>query len=108
MSGLLARLKPKERRGSKPRCHLLTHGSPDVVAERLSALAAPFAVVAPTDRWMPKGFEDTAEAMLPNARCFLTENIRRELRQWWLAVTSPTTRTPNWDIVSSCTVDGKP
>jgi len=35
---LLNRLKPKERRGSKPRCHLLKHGSPDVVAKRLAAL----------------------------------------------------------------------
>ena len=26
MTDFLQRLKPKERRGSKPRCHLLTHG----------------------------------------------------------------------------------
>ena len=43
----LERLKPKERRGSKLRCHLLTHGSPDAVAAKLTALVAPFASVAP-------------------------------------------------------------
>jgi len=37
MSDLLKSLRPKERRGSKPRCHLLTHGSPDVVSARLTS-----------------------------------------------------------------------
>ena len=50
MNLLLERLKPRERRGSKPRCHLLAHGTADVVAARLTALAAPFARVDPNDR----------------------------------------------------------
>lgn len=31
-----------------------------------------------------------------------------ELKRWWLTVATVTTRTPNWDIASQCTVDGKP
>jgi hypothetical protein len=108
MNILLERLKPKERRGSKPRCHLLTHGSPDAVAARLTALVAPFATVEPSDRWMPQGFEDTDEATLPEAERLLLSDVRRELRRWWLVVASNDTRTPNWDIASTCTIEGKP
>jgi hypothetical protein len=71
MSVLLERPKPKERRGSKPRCHLLTHGPPQTVAARLTALVAPFASIAPTDRWMPEGFEHTEEAALPPCASYL-------------------------------------
>ncbi len=67
MSDLLQRLKPRERRGSKPRCHLLTHGSTDEVAARLSSLAAPFVRVSAGDRWMPQGFDvREAAAQLPD------------------------------------------
>ena len=107
MSVLFERLKPKERRGSKARCHLLTHGSPDAVAARLTALVTPFASVAPSDRWMPEGFENTAEATLPEADRLLTADVRLELRRWWLSVASNNTRTPNWDVASTCTIEGK-
>lgn len=108
MSGLFDRLRPRERRGSKPRCHLLTHGSPDAVAARLTALAAPFASVAPTDCWMPEGFDHTDEATLPEAERLLPANVRLELRRWWLVAAMNTARTPNWDVASTCSVDGKP
>jgi hypothetical protein len=107
MNILLERLKTGERRGSKPRCHLLTHGSPDAVAARLTAVLAPFANVAPTDRWMPQGFEDTDEATLPEAERLLPANVRLELKQWWLVAASNNARTPNWDIASTCTIEGK-
>lgn len=108
MSHLLERLKPKERRGSKPRCHMLTHGSPDAAAAKLTALAAPHAIVSASDRWMPKGFDDTHEATLPEAERLLPADVRRELKRWWLAAPTPTTQTPNWDIASTCTIEGKP
>jgi len=107
MSILLERLKPKERRGSKPRCHLLTHGSPDAVAARLTTLVAPFASVAASDRWMPQGFEHTDEATLPEAERLLPADVRLELRRWWLVVASNNTRTPNWDVAATCTIEGK-
>ena len=34
MNPLINHLNPKERRGSKPRCHLLTHGTAVEVAAR--------------------------------------------------------------------------
>ncbi len=107
MSILLQRLKRNQQRGSKPRCHLLTHGSPDAVAAKLTALVAPFASVAPSDCWMPQGFENTDEATLPEAARLLSADVRLELRRWWLVVASNNTRTPNWDVASTCMIEGK-
>ncbi len=107
MNSLLERLKLRERRGSKPRCHLLTHGSPETVAARLTALVSPFATLAATDCWMPRGIEVTAEDMLPQAKRLLAEEVRRDLGLWWLAVAPYSTRTPNWDIASTCTTEGR-
>jgi hypothetical protein len=56
---------------------------------------------------MPQGFEDTAEARLPEADRLLPSNVRSDLKRWWLAVASRRTRTPNWDIASTCTIEGK-
>jgi len=108
MNKWLDRLKRDERRGSKPRCHLLTHGSPDAVATRLAVLVSPFANVTPSDHWMPLGFDDISEATLPEAERLLPAEVRLELKRWWLAVPSRKAMTPNWDIASTCTIEGKP
>jgi hypothetical protein len=105
LGNLLQRLKPNQQRGSKPRCHLLTHGSSDAVAAKLTALVEGFARVAPSDLWMPQGFENTDEATLPRAERLLPSNT--ELTRWWLAAPSNNTRTPNWDVASTCTIEGK-
>ena len=106
MSILLERLKPTARRGSKPRCHCLTHGPHDAVAARLADLVAPFASVASSDDWRPEGFAHTAEAQLGYADQFLTADRRAALTQWWLAVPRRA-NTPNWDLVSTCQVAGQ-
>jgi hypothetical protein len=56
---------------------------------------------------MPQGFENTDEATLPEAVRLLSADVRLELRRWWLAVASNNTRTPNWDVASTCTIEGK-
>jgi hypothetical protein len=107
MTILFERLKPGQRRGSKPRCHLLTHGSSEAVAARLTALVAPLAKVLPSDRWMPQGFECCDEATLPEAERLLPSDVRSELKRWWLVAASNNTRTPNWDVASTCTIENK-
>jgi len=108
MSALFSQLKQKDRRGSKPRCHLLTHGSPDAVAARLTTLVAPFATVAPSDRWMPRGFADLGEAQLHRAPRLLSFTLSARLGEWWLPSDRQEARTPNFDIASTCTIDGTP
>ena len=104
----LGRLKPKERRGSKPRCHLLTSGQPAEVAARLTALIDPFGSVNPDDSWMPEGFEDVEEAQLHKAPRLIAEPVASKLRDWWLAPGSHRALTPNFDIASTCSVAGTP
>ena len=106
MSSVLEPLKRKERRGSKPRCHLLTHGSPDAIAARMTALVAPFASVASTDRWMPQGFADLEEAQLHKAPRLLPPALSARLGEWWLPADRQEAMTPNFDIASTCTIDG--
>lgn len=105
---LIDRLGGSAQRGSKPRCHLLTHGSPEAVAARLTALAAPFAVVSPGDRWMPRGFEDLAEPQLDKAPQLLGDADRAQLAAWWLPPDRSDATTPNFDIASKCSVGGRP
>jgi hypothetical protein len=104
---LLACLRRKEQRGSKPRCHLITHGAAEDVAARLSALVAPFATIAISDTWMPGGFDDTEEAQLHRAPRVLDPRISDQLRIWWLAAASSKAKSPNFDIASTCQIDGK-
>jgi hypothetical protein len=108
MTPLIEQLKPKEQRGSKPRCHLLTHGTADEVAAALTALVAPFASVMPTDSWMPVGFAEVQEAKLNKAPRLLNAEIRRQLGAWWLPAERQTARTPNFDIASTCKVGDGP
>jgi len=109
MSDLLEKLGPKQRKGSKPRCHWLTHGPSCEIATRLTKLIEPWGRVAATDRWMPEGFDNVEEAQLHRAPPLLDENTGKRLLDWWLAVVGQTSKTPNLDIASTCTVilDGK-
>lgn len=108
MNALIGQLQPKERRGSKPRCHLLTHGTASEVAANLTALAAPYATVSSEDSWMPAGFADVKEAELDKAPRLLSIAIRAKLSAWWLPPNRQTARTPNFDIASTCLVGGVP
>jgi len=104
---LLALLKPKQRRGSRPRCHLLTHGAPEEVAARLTGLVAPFGRVRSEDRWLPRGFDDLEEAKLGKTPGFLPEQVGEAVTDWWLAVRR-SANVPNWDIASTCLATGEP
>jgi hypothetical protein len=57
---------------------------------------------------MPRGFDDVEEAQLDRAPRLIDPEIGKELRDWWLAVDSPNSRTPNFDVASTCTIENKP
>ena len=100
------KLKRNQRIGSKPRCHWLTHGEPAQVASRLNRLAEPWGSVSADDHWMPEGFDQIEEAQLHQAHRLLPLQDCKALGDWWLAVRSDNSQTPNWDIGSTCTVGG--
>ena len=102
---LLMNLPERERRGSRPRCILLTDGSNEDVARRLSTLVAPFAIIDSNHHWMPRGFAEPRESKLVDAPSFLSDERREAITAWWLAVRERA-NTPNWDIASTATIDG--
>ena len=106
MSELLGRLGSRERRGSKPRCHLLTHGDDAEVAARLTAMVAPWAEIRPDHIWLPRGFDDLDEARLDKTPGFLSDGLGEQVEGWWLKV-RPGANTPNWDIASTCEIQGR-
>jgi hypothetical protein len=104
VTDLLAQLRRNQQRGSKPRCHTLTHGDSARRAATLTALIAPWGEVGSDDLCMPDGFSDVGEAQLHAAVRLLPDDVRSALKSWWLAVPSPNATTPNWDIASTCRI----
>jgi hypothetical protein len=107
MTDLLAQLRRNQQGGSKPRCHGLTHGGPARRANVLTELIAPWREIDADDVCMPNGFSEVGEAQLHCATRLLPDRVRSALSSWWLAVASLKATTPNWDIASTCSVEGE-
>ena len=100
-------LPKKDLYGSKLRFLMLTSGPKEPVAKILTQLPSPWASVDPShDHWMPMGFLNPMEAKLGECEQFLSADIRRRLTEWWLKVPE-NANTPNWDLVSTCKVEGR-
>ena len=108
----------KDNRGSRPRCVLLTDGSRQEVAARLTDLVGLTDVtVSTTDLWRPAGkpvrtnngwdAKPSAEARIDRDDGFVAVTVRQELVEWWLEVAGPTSRTPQWDIAGTCNIEGR-
>lgn len=115
-----------KKRGSRPRCVLLTDGRREEVAARLTNLVAvPEVVISAADRWMPYDkpvlrengqWDDTPAqearageliSLLPFSKARQGE-IKKEVLDWWLAVPHRRANTPNWDLASACHINGQP
>ena len=109
----------KDWKGSRPRCIKLMDvmdGEREEVAVRLTKLVCLDGVeVSPSDNWMPYGKPNkkeggswdktpAAEARLDKSNCLVYPELRDKLRDWWLCHRG---NTPNWDIASTCTIQGK-
>jgi hypothetical protein len=57
---------------------------------------------------MPVGFEDPREAQLQRAPRLIDGSIGKQLASWWLASANQRTRTPNFDIASTCKIGEVP
>jgi hypothetical protein len=108
----------EKTRGSRPRCVSMMSGSPDEIANRLTRLVGHSDVyVSSNDRWMPRGKPviktegkwDTTpadEMILGKPTNLLSQSEQSQLTTWWLAHSVVAGR-PNFDIASTCTVDGQ-
>ncbi len=109
----------KDWRGSRPRCVLFMDGDREEVAKRLIELVGlPDVVVSSNDKWMPyskpvrKGdgsWDKTPadESRLRKADGLIPAEAQKQLQNWWLAVQRGNPNTPNWDIASTCNINGK-
>ncbi len=104
--------------GSRPRAVLMMDGDRAAVAARLTQLVALNSVmVSAQDRWMPTGLPQLTagkwdrrpadEAKLGKPNPLVGPAHQQALQEWWLAVARGA-NTPNWDIASTCTIDGTP
>ena len=115
-----------KKRGSRPRCILLTDGRRAEVAARLTHLVAiPEVVISPAERWLPGGkpvlrengqWDDTPAqearagelvSLLPFSKARQGE-VKKEVLDWWLARRRGRVNTPNWDLASACHIKGQP
>lgn len=96
---------PKEFRGSRLRCLVLSSLGVDQIARSLSELAWPHALVQPRAFWRPRGFLDAKEPEWCKTDEFLSPEICKAVLNWWLAVPK-NARTPVWDLAATCTVLG--
>lgn len=102
-----AHLPRNRRRGSFPRCLLLTDGDRATAAARLTSLVHPIAVIDSTRHvWMPAGLHAFEEAKLGETPGVLSDDHREAVTAWWLAVREQA-NTPNWDIAATAAVKGR-
>ncbi len=92
------------------------NGDREEVAARLRKLVdCDNVTVSPSDNWMPFGkptciendqWDKTpaTEARIDKTNCLVYPEIRNQLREWWLCHGG---NTPNWDIASTCHIEGK-
>ena len=107
MNGNSFSIPTRDLFGSRFRCLLLTHRPDPVVAGFLNNLVHPYAVVDPNrDYWMPRGLLAPNESKLSEPE-FLSDPNQTAMLEWWLAVPK-NANTPNWDILSTCLIDGRP
>ena len=108
MTHLLEKLKPNQKRGSKARCHWLTHGTPEQVSARLTSLIEPWGSVNSHDQWMPKGFEQVEEAEMHKPNDLLPQIHSEQIRDWWLKICrGGVQKSPVFDIASTCQIGNK-
>ncbi len=82
--------------------------SANFISTMNSLLKSTNATISVYDNWMPKSLHHEKEAELKD---FLKYNFPQELGEnihdWWLTVKHANAQTPNWDLVSTCTIHGK-
>ncbi len=98
----------RDLKGSKLRCLQLTALPGIDVTRTLNCLIEPYGKITDQDVWIPGGFLNPDEAQLDKvADIPVLKDKSAALKNWWLEQYDANTRTPNWDIISTCKVSGE-
>lgn len=106
----------KTEKGSKYRCLLATSIAPPKIHRFLEDICRPLQVtVTGNDEYFPKGFKRAKELILTsdNAKDFFEKqftgidfgHLKTEIKDKWWLTPEKGGNTPNWDLVSSCTLE---
>ena len=95
---------PREFRGSRLRCLMLSSLSDEQVANSLTELVSPHAIVKTHNFWRPRGFVHPQEPQLCKNTEFLSKEICDEMLNWWLSVRRNNPTTLVLDIAATCSV----
>lgn len=94
-------------KGSR-KCILKLVESADFIKKINSLLKPTGAELSIYDNWLPKSMSLNKEAELKD---FLKYNFSKRAGQnihnWWLNVKHPKASTPNWDLISTCSIAGE-
>jgi hypothetical protein len=95
-------------RGSK-RCVLELVDNPSTFLPAINMLIqSSGATIKSTDSWLPVGLKNEKEAELKDfLAAHFSQKLGLEIENWWLAHSNGRTRTPNWDLISTCSIDGE-
>lgn len=89
------------------RCILEFISSPTFVGDTNALIQHTGASISKSDTWFPEGLHNPDEAELKDfLKGPFTTQLGKDILQWWLQVCSPQSKTPNWDLVSTCNVNG--
>lgn len=103
--------------GSRYRCLLMTHLGKEKLYEQLNRLChltdVKISFDKEKDNYLPYGFCKPSEQILTNLKdktigTILTEKIQTALWSWWLKEGNRGTKTPTWDLISTCTINDCP
>ena len=99
---------PRVYRGSRK--HILDWVESPKFVTQLREMLQPVAVNVPDQpAFVPIGYGNPTEAQLHNAELpfEVLHPVQAQLRDWWLAYPIGA-KTPNWDLVVECEVEGRP
>lgn len=66
------------------------------------------AIINKNDVWFPKGLNNDKEAELKDfLKTEFNANLGNQINNWWLSVSTDKTKTPNWDMLSTCSINNK-
>ncbi|MCT4587761.1 MAG: hypothetical protein N4A71_08065 [Carboxylicivirga sp.] len=99
-------MTPKQYKGSQ-RCVLDWLSSDTFLSSLNELLKATDATIKLSDSWLPVDYDNPQEGELKDfLKPHFGDEIGEGIKKWWLSIAHANARTPNWDLLSTATIEG--